>query len=76
MQIASQKATAGEIKNSLILLTDMMQTYYGKKVLLLVDEYDVPVAKANNNGYYEEMLDVMKGLSRLLRTTGHLVLQW
>ena len=50
VQIASQKATAGEIKNSLILLTDMMQTYYGKKALLLIDEYDVPVAKANNNG--------------------------
>lgn len=67
VQIASQKATAGEIKNSLILLTDMMQTYYGKKVLLLVDEYDVPVAKANNNGYYEEMLDVMKGLMQALK---------
>ena len=67
VQIASQKATAGEIKNSLILLTDMMQTYYGKKVLLLLDEYDVPVAKANNNGYYEEMLDVMKGLMQALK---------
>lgn len=67
VQIASQKATAGEIKNSLILLTDMMQTYYGKKVVLLVDEYDVPVAKANNNGYYEEMLDVMKGLMQALK---------
>lgn len=67
VQIASQKATAGEIKNSLILLTDMMQTYYGKKVLLLIDEYDVPVAKANNNGYYEEMLDVMKGLMQALK---------
>ena len=67
VQIASQKATAGEIKNSLILLTDMMQTYYGKKVLPLLDEYDVPVAKANNNGYYEEMLDVMKGLMQALK---------
>ena len=67
VQIASQKATAGEIKNSLILLTDMMQTYYGKKALLLIDEYDVPVAKANNNGYYEEMLDVMKGLMQALK---------
>lgn len=67
VQIASQKATAGEIKNSLILLTDMMQTYYGKKVLLLLDEYDVPVAKADNNGYYEEMLDVMKGLMQALK---------
>ena len=30
-------------------------------------EYDVPVAKANNNGYYDEMLDVMKGLMQALK---------
>ena len=40
----------------------MMQQHYEKPVILLIDEYDVPVAKANNNGYYNEMLDVMKGL--------------
>ena len=32
-----------------------------------IDEYDVPVAKANNNGYYNEMLDVMKGLMQALQ---------
>ena len=35
--------------------------------LLLIDEYDVPVAKANSNGYYDEMLDVMKGLIQALK---------
>ena len=45
-----------------MLLTRMMQRHYGKPIILLIDEYDVPVAKANNNGYYNEMLDVMKGL--------------
>lgn len=39
-----------------------MQQHYGKPVILLIDEYDVPVAKANSHGYYNEMLDVMKGL--------------
>ena len=38
-----------------------------KPVILLIDEYDVPVAKANNNGYYDEMLDVMKGLMQALK---------
>ena len=38
-----------------------------KPVILLIDEYDVPVAKANNNGYYNEMLDVMKGLMQALK---------
>ena len=36
-------------------------------MILLIDEYDVPVAKANNNGYYKEMLDVMKGLMQALK---------
>lgn len=45
-----------------MLLTRLMYQQYGKPVILLIDEYDVPVAKANSNGYYEEMLDVMKGL--------------
>ena len=50
-----------------MLLTTMMQSYYEKPVILLIDEYDVPVAKANNNGYYNEMLDVMKGLMQALK---------
>lgn len=50
-----------------MLLTTMMQSYYAKPVILLIDEYDVPVAKANNNGYYNEMLDVMKGLMQALK---------
>ena len=44
-----------------------MYQQYGKPVILLIDEYDVPVAKANRNGYYEEMLDVMKGLMQALK---------
>ena len=35
-----------EVKSSLVLLTTMMQQHYGKAVVLLIDEYDVPVAKA------------------------------
>lgn len=61
--IASKK----EIKNSLVLLTGMLQAHFGKSVILLIDEYDVPVAKANSNGYYAEMLDVMKGVMQALK---------
>ena len=50
-----------------MLLTRLMWQQYGKPVILLIDEYDVPVAKANSNGYYEEMLDVMKGLMQALK---------
>ena len=40
----------------------MMQAKYGKPVILLLDEYDVPLAKASSNGYYTEMLEVVKPL--------------
>lgn len=45
----------------------MLIQYYGKKVILLIDEYDVPMAKASSNGYYNEMLDMMKGLLKTLK---------
>ena len=38
-----------------MLLTRLMYQQYGKPVILLIDEYDVPVAKANRNGYYEDV---------------------
>ena len=44
---------------SLRVLMRMMQIYYGKQVILLIDEYDVPMAKAGNKAYYNEMLDVI-----------------
>ena len=65
--LADGCASEKEIKSSLLLLTGMMQDYYGKPVILLIDEYDVPVEKANNNGYYEEMLDTMKSLMQALK---------
>ena len=65
--IAHGRGTEKEVKNSLVLLTTMMKQHYGKSVILLIDEYDVPVAKANSNGYYKEMLDIMKGLMQALK---------
>ena len=49
--LAHGNGSIKEVKSSLMLLTTMMQSYYAKPVILLIDEYDVPVAKANNNGY-------------------------
>ena len=65
--IASNHASSVEIKGSLLTLTRLMQNYYHKPVILLIDEYDVPVAKANHHGYYEQMLDIMKGLMQALK---------
>ena len=66
-QLIRGNASLRDTKGSLLLLTRLLQQYYGKPVILLIDEYDVPVAKANSNGYYKEMLDVMKGLMQALK---------
>ena len=66
-RIVGGEASEKEIKGSLLLLTGMMQAHYGKPVILLIDEYDVPVAKANSNGYYQEMQEIMQGLMQALK---------
>ena len=72
--------TAGdkEIKNSLATLCRMMHDHFGKPVILLIDEYDVPLAKANEEKeagvrYYAEMLDVIRGImSTALKSNDYL----
>lgn len=56
-----------ELKNSLISLTRAMHMYYGKSVIVIIDEYDVPVAKAEENGYYDQMMDMMKDMMQVLK---------
>ena len=56
-----------EVKNSVKTLMRMLYAVYGKQVILLIDEYDVPLAKASEkdtakNHYYSKMLDVIKGI--------------
>ena len=66
-KIASGITNPLELKDSLFFLTRMMQKHYGKPVILLIDEYDVPIAKANTHGYYQEMLNLMKGIMQALK---------
>lgn len=64
--IAAGEATQTELKNSLRFL-QRLNLYYDRQVILLIDEYDVPIAKANAGGYYRQMLDMMKGLMQALK---------
>lgn len=66
-RIAEGEATVKDMKDSLVLLIGAMRQHYNKKVILLMDEYDVPIAKANSHGYYQEMLDVIKGIMQALK---------
>lgn len=50
------------IQKSLSLLTELLYKYHGQKVILLIDEYDVPLDKAFQHGYYEEMVSLIRGL--------------
>ena len=59
-KLKSMGSNLPELQGSIIMLMNMMKAYYNKPVILLIDEYDVPIAKASSNGYYKEMLEVMK----------------
>ena len=58
---------------SLKKLSGMLEKHYGKKVILLIDEYDVPLSKAYDNGYYEQMISLLRSLlGQALKTNNSL----
>lgn len=71
-RLMNREADRTDVLRSIEFLTQVLHKHYGRKVILLMDEYDVPVAKANTNGYYQEMLDVMKGLMRAVKDNASL----
>ena len=62
IKLEYQNASLANLKSALKLLTRMLSAHYGKQTILLIDEYDVPLAKANEEGYYKEMLDVIRSM--------------
>ena len=58
-----------KLQFSLQKLTQFLYQHYGKKAIVLIDEYDVPLAKASVRGYYNQMVDVIRGmLGSVLKT--------
>ena len=55
--------------SSLQLLSQLLYKHYGQKVVILIDEYDVPLDKAFQNGYYKEMVSLIRGLFGLVLKT-------
>lgn len=65
--------TEGVMVNSLKNLSELLNKYYGKKAIILIDEYDVPLAKAFEQGYYNEMTDLIRGfLGQALKSNDNL----
>ena len=61
-RILLNKASIGDIRQSLNILAKLLYNHYGRKVIFIFDEYDVPLDKAERNGYYDEMLDVIRAM--------------
>lgn len=61
------------LMGSLYTLSALLKKHYGLDVIILIDEYDVPLAKANENGYYDQMVMLIRNMfDQALKTNGNL----
>ena len=68
-----KEATETELKDALIFLTECLYTHHKKRVIILLDEYDAPINNALMKGYYQKMLDFMRGfLGSVFKTNDYL----
>lgn len=61
-QLKKKEMTNDSLVYSIRELTELLEKHYGRKVIVLIDECDVPLAKANENGYYDEMVLLIRNL--------------
>ena len=62
LELLDKNMDEATLANSLLELTELLKIYYRKEVIILVDEYDVPLARAYENGYYDEMVLLLRNL--------------
>lgn len=62
IQLKKKEMTNDSLVYSIRELTELLEKHYDRKVIVLIDEYDVPLAKANENGYYDEMVLLIRNL--------------
>ena len=72
-QLLSRQMEEDTITSSLQELTEVLEAHFSKKVVVLIDEYDVPLAKAYENGYYDKMVLLIRNLfGNVLKTNDSL----
>ena len=72
-QLLSRRMEEDTITSSLQELTEVLEAHFSKKVVVLIDEYDVPLAKAYENGYYDKMVLLIRNLfGNVLKTNDSL----
>lgn len=62
LRILQEKDTYDDVRDSLRMLSSLLNQCFSERVILLIDEYDVPLDKAFQHGYYEEMVSLIRGL--------------
>ena len=62
LELLTRNMEEDTITSSLQELTELLEIHYGQRVVVLIDEYDVPLAKAHENGYYNEMVLLLRNL--------------
>ena len=76
--IGEQREGVFELSNAVLMeslytLTFLLRKHYGSRVIVLIDEYDVPLSKANDNGYYDQMVLLIRNMfERVLKTNDNL----
>ena len=67
------KMSDATMEKALLILTVLLEKHYGKKAVLLIDEYDVPLDKAFQYGYYDEMVSLIRNMfGNVLKTNSSL----
>ena len=68
-KLHNRSSSIEDLKISLRVITNALYTYYQQKVIVLIDEYDVPLQAAYQNNYYEEMVEFLRSVfSSALKT--------
>lgn len=73
MKLVQDDMSEQTLRTGLKELSRLLHKHYGKKVIVLIDEYDVPLAKANEFGFYDQIVDLIRSIfGNVLKTNDHM----